>query len=131
MSWKRFFLTFVVVFVAVTVLGYFIHAVLLASEYQKVSHLHRSQPLFPFLLLGNLSFSLAFVWLYAKGVEAKPWLGQGLRFGLAIWLLWAVAIFLIQYAGQPLPGSLIGKQIGLEFFDMLALGALTAALYRQ
>ncbi len=65
------------------------------------------------------------------GVEAKPWAGQGLRFGLAVWLLWAVPIFLIQYAGQPFPGSMIGKEIGLELLDMLILGLLTAALYRK
>ena len=131
MNWKKFFLTFVVVFLVLTALGYIIHAVLLASDYQSVSQLYRRQPLMPFLLLGNASFSLAFVWIYAMGVEAKPWAGQGLRFGIAVWLLWAVPIFLIQYAGQPFPGSMIGKEIGLELLDMLILGLLTAALYRK
>ena len=131
MNWKRFFLTFVVVFLVLTALGYIIHAVLLASDYQSVSQLYRRQPLMPFLLLGNASFSLAFVWIYAMGVSAKPWVGQGVRFGLAVWLLWAVPIFLIQYAGQPFPGSMIGKEIGLELLDMLILGLITAALYRK
>ncbi len=131
MDLKKFFLTFVIIFLAATVLGYIIHAVLLASEYQRVSHLYRSQPLMPFLLLGNASFSLAFVWIYAMGVQAKPWAGQGVRFGVAAGLLWAVPIFLIQYAGQPFPGSMIVKEIGLELLDMLILGLLTAALYRK
>lgn len=131
MNWKRFFLTFVVIFLVATALGYIIHVLLLASEYHQVSHLHRSQPLLAFLLIGNVAFSLALVWLYSKGVEPKPWLGQGLRFGLAIWLFWAVPIFLIQYAGQPFPGSMIAKEIALELLDMLVLGLLTAALYRQ
>jgi hypothetical protein len=131
MNWKRFFLTFMIIFLVTTVLGYIIHAVLLASEYQRVRHLHRSQPVMPFLLLGNVAFSLAFVWLYARGVEAKPWAGQGLRFGVAVWLLWAVPIFLIQYAGQPFPGSMIAKEIGFELPDMLVLGLLTAAFYRK
>jgi hypothetical protein len=131
MNWKKFLLTVLIIFVAATILGYIIHAVLLASEYQSVSHLHRSEPLMPFLLLGNAAFSLAFVWLYAQGAENKPWAGQGLRFGLAVWLLWAVPIFLIQYAGQPFPGSMIAKIIGLELVDMLVLGLLTAGLYRK
>ena len=41
------------------------------------------------------------------------------------------SVLVIQYAGQPLPGSLTGKQIGLELLDMLLLGVLTAALYRK
>jgi hypothetical protein len=72
-NWKKLLLTFMAVFVVLTVLGYVIHAVLLASDYQSVSHLFRRQPFMPFLLLGNASFSLAFVWIYAMGVEAKPW----------------------------------------------------------
>ncbi len=131
MNWKKFFLTFVVIFLVLTALGYIIHAVLLAPDYESVSQLYRRQPLMPFLLLGNASFSLAFVWIYAMGVSAKPWVGQGVRFGLAVWLLWAVPIFLIQYAGQPFPGSMIGKEIGLELLDMLILGLLTATLYRK
>ena|SRR5260221_10496553 len=131
MNWKKLLLTFMAVYVAVTVLGFVIHAVLLAPDYQSVSHLFRRQPLMPFLLLANASFSLAFVWIYAMCAEAKPLLGQGLRFGLAIWLLWAVPVFLIQYAGQPFPGSMIGKEIGLELVDMLILGVLAAVLYRK
>ena len=128
---EKLLLTFMAVYVAVTVLGYVIHALLLASDYERVSHLFRTQPLMPFLLLANASFSLAFVWIYAACVEAKPLVGQGLRFGLAIWLLWVVPVFLIQYAGQPFQGSMIGKEIGLELVDMLILGLLAAVLYRK
>src|SRR5712692_7932406 len=57
----------------------------------------------------------------------KPWAGQGLRFGLAVWLLWAVPIFLIQYAGQPFPGSMIAKETGIYLHDLLLLCMLTRA----
>ena len=30
----------------------------------------------------------AFTWIYARGVENKPWLGQGLRFGVAVAFLY-------------------------------------------
>ena len=53
MNWKKFVLTFVVIFLVVTALGYIIHAVLLAQDYQSVSHLYRGQPLMPFLMLGQ------------------------------------------------------------------------------
>jgi hypothetical protein len=131
MNWKKCLLTFAAVFVAATLLGFVIHVLILGEDYRSLGHLHRDQPLLPFLLLANLAFALGFAWLYAKGVEEKPWLGQGLRFGFAVWLLWAVPFFLIQYSGQPLPGSLVLKQIGIEFFDMLILGLIAAAVYRR
>ncbi len=37
----------------------------------------------------------------------------------------AVPIFLIQYAGQPFPGSMIAKETGLELPDLLVLGLVT------
>lgn len=32
----------------------------------------------------------AFVWIYRQGVAARPYIGQGLRYGLAVALLTAV-----------------------------------------
>lgn len=120
----------VIVFVAATLLGYLIHGVLLRSDYQTITHLQRKEPLFPFLLLGNLAFSTALVSLYALTSHASPIRG-GVVFGFLLWLLWPVPIFLIDYAGQPIPGILAAKQIMLELPDMLALGLLTAWLYRS
>lgn len=119
-----------VVFVAATALGYLIHGVLLRSDYQTITHLQRAEPLFPFLLLGNLAFSTAFVSLYALTSNASAVKG-GAIFGFLRWLLWPVPIFLIDYAGQPIPGALTAKQIILELPDMLMLGLLTAWLYRR
>ncbi len=43
-------------------------------------------------------------------------------------LLWAVPIFLIQYAGQPFPASMIAKEIGLE---LLECSATLTGMYQQ
>ena len=59
------------------------------------------------------------------------WVCQGIQFGIAIWLLWAVTTFLIDFAGNPIPGKVTAKLIIFEFFDMVALGVITAALFRQ
>lgn len=34
-----------------------------------------AQQYLPFMLLAHVLVSGAFVWIYARGVEAKPWLG--------------------------------------------------------
>jgi hypothetical protein len=45
----------------------------------------------PKIILGELLFAIIFAWIYMRGVEARPALGQGVRFGLAIAFFWAVA----------------------------------------
>ncbi|HEY0303369.1 MAG TPA: hypothetical protein VGC44_00280 [Longimicrobiales bacterium] len=45
----------------------------------------------PKIPAGELIFSIAFAWIYVRGIEALPALGQGLRFGLALAFLFAVA----------------------------------------
>ncbi len=135
MNWKRFFSAVAAVFVVGMIMGFLIHAKLLEADYLSLGPLNRSpqdaQAHFPYLVLGYVFFALAFVWLYAKGVEDKPWFGQGLRFGLVIWLFGPVSVFLTYYAVQPLPASLVCKQIGFEFIDLLVLGLVVACVYRK
>jgi len=68
--------------------------------------------------------------IYARGVEAKPWLGQGLRFGGIVALLTVAPTYLIYYAVQPMPGAHVAKQIVFDAALMALLGVLVAFLYR-
>lgn len=137
MNWKEFFIAWGVLFVLVTGIGFVIHGVLLQADYAALVERGMMRPEdegaanMPFIFIANIFFSLAFVLIYSRGVEDKPWVGQGLRFGGLVALLWAVPIFLIDYAVQPLPGSLVGKQIAYEAVDMLILGLAAAAIYRR
>jgi hypothetical protein len=132
---KKMGLTVIVVFLVCTVLNFVVHGILLASSYQQMPQLVRAeqdaQSHMLYMLLGFLVFSAAFVWIYARGLEAKPWLGQGLRYGLAIWLIASVSRYLIYFAVQPWSGSVVTLQIGLELIMMLLLGITVAALYRK
>ncbi|MDQ3473706.1 MAG: hypothetical protein M3447_08215 [Acidobacteriota bacterium] len=80
--------------------------------------------------MAYLSFAIGSVIVYAKGVEAKPWLGQGIRFGILMWLVLGVPSFFIAYAVQPVPTMLMVKQVLFEGIDKIVLGVITAALYR-
>ena len=42
---------------------------------------------FPLMLLAQLLTAVGFTWIYLKGKEDKPWLAQGIRYGLAIAVL--------------------------------------------
>lgn len=132
---KRMGLTIIVVFVVFTFLSFIIHGVLLQPLYQQSPQMLRTQQdaqsHFPFMLLAFLVFSVAFVWIYSRGLEPKPWLGQGLRYGLAVWLIASVSRYLIYFAVQPWSGSVVALQIGLELIMMLLVGITAAALYRK
>ena len=52
---------------------------------------------------------------------------RGLKLGLIALLVGQAPLFLIWYAEQPWPDSLIAKQLGLELISSLAIG-LTIAL---
>lgn len=87
-------------------------------------------PLFHWMVIAHILMAGAFTWIYARGVESKPWLGQGLRFGFAVAMLCVVPIYMIYYVVQPLPGMLVVKQSVLDTGMTLILGAVVAFLYR-
>jgi hypothetical protein len=132
---KRFFIAWLVVFIAWFACSWVVHGVLLHPDYVAQSSFYRSeaesQQLFHFLALAHVLMAGTFVWIYARGVEARPWIAQGLRFGLVIALLTSVPWFLIYYTVMPLPGMLVAKQIVFESIQLLILGVITAFFYRE
>jgi hypothetical protein len=133
MSTPRTILAIVVVFVLSCAFGTVIHGMLLKDDYASVASLYRTAQDTRFLLIfvGYLAFAIGSVWMYAHGVEDKPWVAQGVRFGIAVWLVLAVPSFLIAYAVQPLPESLLWKQLAYEFVNKIILGIATAAIVRK
>ena len=80
--------------------------------------------------LGKAILAFAFVWVYRRGKEDKPFLAQGLRYGLAAAALIVLPNFLTQYAVLPLPLSLSLKQIVFESSAIVVLGMVVAALHK-
>jgi hypothetical protein len=132
---KKFFIAWVVVFLVWMTGSFIVHALLLHEDYLKLGSLFRSeadsQQYFPLMVLAHVLLSGSLVWIYSRGAEAKPWLAQGLRFGLAIAFLTIVPTYLIYYVVQPMPGALVVKQMLFDGTLMLTLGAVVAFLYRQ
>ena len=132
---KQFFVGWVVVFVVWFLGSYVVHGVLLHDDYARLAGIFRSeadsQSFFPLMILAHVLLSGALVWIYARGVEAKPWFAQGIRFGVAIALLTVVPTYLIYYVVQPMPGGTVAKQIILDGILTLILASVTAFLYRR
>jgi len=131
---KRFAIAWLVVFIVWMAGGFIIHGMLLHDDYGQLPNLFRTetdqQQYFPLMILAHVILAGAFCWIYARGLEAKPWLPQGLRFGLVIALLTVVPTYIIYYVVQPLPGATVVKQIVYDGIWILLLGVVVAFLYR-
>ena len=132
---KKFFIAWIVLFVAWFTGSFVVHGVLLRSDYMQLTNLFRAegdqQRYFPLMVLAHVILSGAFVWIFARGVEAKPWLAQGVRFGVAVALLTIVPTYMIYFVVQPMPGLVVIKQVVFDGVLMVILGVIVAYLYRD
>jgi len=132
---KKFLIAWVVLFIAWMAGDFLVHGVLLKSDYLQLARLYRSeaesQAYFQWMLLAHVPMAGAFAWIYACGREAKPWMAQGVRYGIAVALLSVIPGYLIYYAVQPLPGVMVVKQILFSGILIVVLGIIVAWLYRD
>ena len=130
---KKYMIAWALIFVAWFLGSFLIHGVLLHSDYAQLPNLFRTeadaQKYFPLMILAHVILSGAFVWIYARGAEAKPWVAQGVRFGIAVALLTAVPTYMIYFVVQPMPGDMVIKQIVYDGALMIILGVIVAWVY--
>ena len=129
---KKFVVAWIVLFVAWFLGSFVVHGVLLHSDYMQLPNLFRAEDVarkyFPLMILAHAILSGAFVWIYARGVEAKPWMAQGVRFGVAIALLTIVPTYMIYFVVQPMPGTVVIKQVVFDGILIVILGTIVAWL---
>jgi hypothetical protein len=132
---KRFLIAWLAIFVVWMAGSFVVHGALLQADYKGLANMFRpdadAQQYLPIMLAAHVIMAGAFTWIYARGAEAKPWLGQGLRFGLVVALLAIVPTYMIYYAVQPMPGMLVIKQIVFDGILLLVLGVVVAFVYRD
>ena len=132
---RKFVIAWSVIFVAWFLGSFVVHGVLLSADYTRLGGLFRapadSQQYFPLMILAHLMLAGAFAWIYARGVEPKPWLGQGVRFGIAVAFLTTVPTYLIYFVVQPMPAETVVKQIVFDSALMVILGVIAGWLYRD
>ena len=107
---KRFLTAWLIVFIAWMAGSFVVHGVLLHDDYATLPNLFRpeaeAQQYFSLMLLAHVILAGAFVWIYSRRVEDAPWMGQGIRFGLAVALLTIVPTYMIYFVVQPMPAQL-------------------------
>ena len=131
---KKFTISFVVIFVLSMLIGIVNHGMVLSEEYQATGLFRpdaEAEAYFMWMLLAHILMSFAFVWIYRRGREDKPWVSQGIRFGVIIALLTAAPIYMIYYAVQPMDGLLVFRQIAYDTVGLIFMGLTVAFLYRK
>ncbi|MEE9392376.1 MAG: hypothetical protein V3W41_07710 [Planctomycetota bacterium] len=131
---KQIIVSSIAIFVLSMLLGFVVHGWLLQGDYDS-SGLMRSpegqEAKFGFMLLAHALIAVGFTLIYRKGREDKPWLGQGLRFGL-LWALASVApLYLIYHAVMPFELSLTCKQIVYDCIAIMLAGAAVSFLNQK
>ena len=114
---KKFLISTAAVFVVWMIGSFLVHGLWLGTSYEALGDMMRpaeeQEALFHFMLIAHVLMAGAFVWIYQRGNEDKPWLQQGLRFGIAIALMAPIPTFMIYYSVQKTPAALaISQSVG-------------------
>jgi len=124
----------IVMAIMALVLGYVVHGVLLHDDYMQLQSWMRPQAdvnrLFYLIVIAQALFGVAFAWIYEQGREEKPWLAQGVRFGIAIAALAVAPTYLIYHVVTPVPLAVAIKQIVFDGISVLLMGIVVAWINR-
>ena len=129
---KKFLISWAIVFVAWMAGSFLVHGFLLADGYGQLPNLFRTEEetaQYSYLMfIAHLIMAGALVWIYQRGTEDKPWLAQGVRFGIAIALLGPIPMYTIYYVVQPMPGEFVAQQIVYETLLTVIIAVVVAFL---
>jgi hypothetical protein len=134
MTYARAAATVFAAFMLSNVFAVAIHGFILAADYEPyrgtLLRSFDSGPGWQSLLLpvAHLCFISALVWIYGRLSLEGSLTARGLKLGLIGWLVGQAPLWMIWYAEQPWPDSLVVKQLGLELLSSLAIGLTIAAV---
>ena len=109
------------------------HGLLLYPDYAATQGMRppeEAQTIVYWLIIAQAIFGVAFAWVYVQGKEDKPWLAQGIRFGIAVACLTVVPTYLIYHVVTPVPLVLAAKQIGYDTVRVVLMGIVLAWINR-
>jgi len=132
---KKFLISWLAVFVVWMVGGFLVHGLWLAETYGAMTNMMRpiaeQEAMMHFMMIAHVLMAAAFVWIYERGKEDKPWMQQGLRFGIAIAILLPIPTFMIYYTVQQTPGMLAVQQSIGDSVVVIVVALVAAFLGRS
>jgi len=136
MTKTRIFLTGLAALFVAELLATVVHGYVLAADYAPYyGTLLRGGESpgwqFSFLPLAHAAWVGGLVWIFVHVSFAGSRVVQGLKLGLLGWVVGQVPLWLLWFAEQPWPSSLVGKQLALELASSLLVGVTIALLARR
>ncbi len=133
---KKFWIAFVVIFVLTSVLGMLVHGIWLGPAYAELTGVMRTEEesmgLMHFMIIAHIFYAFGLCWVYRMGHDAsKDWLGQGVRFGIAITVLIWIPVYLIYHTVAYFPMDVVVKQISGELVSSIIVGLTLAFLHKS
>jgi hypothetical protein len=130
---RKCIISAVAMFFMAWALSFLVHGFLLGADYSVTAGMRppaEAQKLIPYMVLAQALFGIAFAWVYVQGKEDKPWLAQGVRYGIAIAFLTVIPMYLIYHVVTPVPLALAMKQIVYDTIRVVLMGVTLAWINR-
>jgi len=130
---RKCIISAVVMFVMAWGLSFVVHGILLAADYAVTPGMRppaEAQARIHWLILAQAIFGVAFAWVYVQGKEDKPWLAQGVRYGIAIAALTVIPTYLIYHVVTPIELTVAIKQIVFDTIRVVLMGIVLAWINR-
>ena len=130
---RKCIISAVVMFIMAWALSFVVHGILLGADYSATAGMRppaEAQSLMHYMILAQALFGIAFAWVYVQGKEDKPWLAQGVRYGIAIAFLTVIPTYLIYHVVTPVPFALALKQIGYDTIRVVLMGVVLGWINR-
>jgi hypothetical protein len=130
---RKCIISAVVMFVMAWALSFVVHGWLLAVNYAATPGMRppaEAEKIIYWLILAQAIFGAAFAWVYYQGKEDKPWLMQGIRFGIAVACLTVIPTYLIYHVVTPVSLELAIKQIVFDTIRLVLMGIVLAWINR-
>jgi hypothetical protein len=126
--------TIAAAFVVSEILASLVHGFLLDADYAPYrGTLLRAQAAWPMLMLpvAHLLFISALVWIFSRVELRGGVLAQGMKIGVVGWFAGQAPLWLLWFAEQPWPATLVVKQLALELVSSVIIGVTIAAVGAQ
>jgi hypothetical protein len=132
---KKLLTAIVVAYVVLMATNYLVHSVWLMPDYNAIPASHRDiegiMHRFWAMAIGQLFFAALFVYVYTRGAQRKPWLAQGVRYGILMTLLAVIPMSLSQYDTYIVPYMLAIKWIIAGGIQLIILGVIVAGICKD
>jgi hypothetical protein len=132
---KKLIIATIVGYIVLMATNYLVHSVWLKPDYDAIASSHRTiegiMHRFWAMALGQFFFAAMFSYIYTRGRENKPWLKQGIRYGIVMTFMTVVPYSLSEYVVYIVNYMLAIKWMIAGGIQLIVLGLIVAAICKD